>query len=34
MAGAPIASARTWLARIGWRHHGLLDIGESPRGHA
>jgi len=28
---APTAAARTWLARIGWRRHGLLDIGEAPR---
>jgi REP element-mobilizing transposase RayT len=28
---APVAAARTWLARIGWRRHGLLDIGEAPR---
>ena len=22
----PIADARTWLLRVGWRRHGLLDI--------
>ncbi|MGH7341437.1 MAG: transposase [Candidatus Rokuibacteriota bacterium] len=29
---APVAQARTWLARVGWRHHGLLDVREAPRG--
>jgi hypothetical protein len=24
-ATAPVAAARTWLLRIGWRRHGLLD---------
>jgi putative transposase len=24
----PVAAARTWLARIGWRHYGLLDPSE------
>ena len=28
---APLASARTWLLRVGWRKHGLLDFGEAPR---
>jgi hypothetical protein len=28
----PIAVARTWLARLGWRRHGLIDPGERPRG--
>jgi hypothetical protein len=27
----PIASARTWLARVGWRRHRLIDVGEGPR---
>jgi REP element-mobilizing transposase RayT len=27
----PVAVARTWLARIGWRRHGPIDIGEAPR---
>ena len=27
----PVAAARTWLARIGWRRHGMIDIEESPR---
>lgn len=29
---SPVATARTWLARIGWRRHGLIDVDESPRG--
>jgi hypothetical protein len=28
---APIAKARTWLARVGWRRHGLIDVQEVPR---
>ena len=24
----PVAAARSWLARIGWRRHGLLDPSE------
>jgi hypothetical protein len=28
---SPVADARTWLARIGWRRHGLIDLQESPR---
>jgi REP element-mobilizing transposase RayT len=24
----PVAPARTWLARIGWRHYGLIDPAE------
>ena len=28
---APVARARTWLARVGWRRRGLIDIGEHPR---
>jgi putative transposase len=31
VSAAPIATARTWLARIGWRRHALLDVGETPR---
>lgn len=27
---APIVAPRTWLARIGWRRHGLLDAEEYP----
>jgi REP-associated tyrosine transposase len=29
--GAPeVARARTWLLRVGWRRHGLVDPGEVP----
>jgi hypothetical protein len=28
---APVVKARTWLARMGWRRHGLLDVSEAPR---
>jgi putative transposase len=28
---APVVTARTWLARWGWRRHGLLEFDESPR---
>jgi hypothetical protein len=28
---APVATARTWLARFGWQKHGLLDVREGPR---
>jgi REP element-mobilizing transposase RayT len=31
MATPPVARARTWLARIGWRRHGLLEVSEEPR---
>jgi hypothetical protein len=27
----PVARARTWLASVGWRRHGLLDFDEEPR---
>jgi REP element-mobilizing transposase RayT len=27
----PIATPRTWLARVGWLRHGLIRIDESPR---
>ncbi len=27
---SPVAIARTWLARRGWRRHGLIDAGETP----
>ena len=27
---APIAPPRTWLLRVGWRRHGLLDPAEIP----
>ncbi len=26
----PVVRARTWLIRIGWRRHGLLDPAEVP----
>ena len=28
---APVVAPRTWLARVGWRCHGLLDPREAPR---
>lgn len=28
---SPVAVARTWLARWGWRRHGLIDMSEAPR---
>ena len=28
---SPIARARTWLARVGWRRHGLIHVDEGPR---
>jgi putative transposase len=27
----PVARARTWLARVGWRRHGLIDLAERPK---
>ncbi|MBL8716414.1 MAG: hypothetical protein JNL79_10495 [Myxococcales bacterium] len=27
---APVAAAHTWLARVGWRRHGLLSPDEHP----
>ena len=27
----PLAAARTWLLRIGWRRHGLLSVHDAPR---
>jgi hypothetical protein len=27
---APVARAATWLLRVGWRRHGLLDPSEVP----
>lgn len=29
--GSPVARARTWLLRVGWRRHGLISIYEAPR---
>jgi hypothetical protein len=28
---SPLPRARTWLARVGWRRRGLLDVDEGPR---
>jgi REP element-mobilizing transposase RayT len=28
-----VAPARTWLLRVGWRRHGLIDPAEVPKGH-
>jgi hypothetical protein len=28
---APVSTARTWLALVGWKRHGLLDHDERPR---
>jgi len=28
---SPVVRARTWLASVGWRMHGLLGIDEQPR---
>jgi hypothetical protein len=25
----PVAAARTWLLRIGWRRHGLLSVADA-----
>jgi REP element-mobilizing transposase RayT len=30
-AATPVVRARTWLAAVGWRRHGLLGIDERPR---
>ncbi|HJQ83362.1 MAG TPA: transposase [Candidatus Binatia bacterium] len=29
---APVVAARTWLAAVGWRRHGLIAMTERPRG--
>jgi len=31
-SASPVVAARTWLVRVGWRRHGLVDIDEGPRG--
>lgn len=31
---APVVPAKTWLAAVGWRRHGLVGIEERPRGAA
>jgi putative transposase len=28
---SPVVAARTWLASVGWRRHGLIGIDEAPR---
>ena len=28
---SPVARACTWLARVGWRRRGLIDVAECPR---
>src|SRR6185503_14921404 len=28
---SPVARVSTWLARVGWRRHGLIDVDEGPR---
>jgi hypothetical protein len=28
---APVTAPRTWLARLGWRRGGLIDVCETPR---
>lgn len=28
----PCARPQTWLARVGWRRHGLIDLTEQPKG--
>jgi len=30
LAGAPVQAPHTWLARVGWRRHGLLSLDEAP----
>src|SRR5262249_24586111 len=30
-APAPVVRARTWLAAVGWRRHGLISLEECPR---
>ncbi|MBL8722101.1 MAG: hypothetical protein JNL79_39325 [Myxococcales bacterium] len=30
LEGAPVRAAHTWLARVGWRRHGLLSPNEAP----
>jgi putative transposase len=32
LLSSPVATARTWLARWGWRRHGLIEFVERPRG--
>ena len=30
LEGAPVVVPHTWLARVGWRRHGLLSLDEHP----
>ncbi|MBL8717275.1 MAG: transposase [Myxococcales bacterium] len=30
LTGAPVQAPHTWLARVGWRRHGLLSPDEAP----
>jgi len=30
---SPVMRARSWLAAVGWRRHGLIDLREQPRPH-
>jgi len=30
-AVSPVVRARTWLAAVGWRRHGLVGLDERPR---
>jgi len=30
LEGAPVVAPHTWLARVGWRRHGLLSPDEHP----
>jgi hypothetical protein len=30
-ASSPVRRPQTWLARVGWRRHGLIDISETPK---
>ena len=31
-AGKVVVGPRSWLAMVGWRRHGLVGLGESPKG--
>jgi hypothetical protein len=31
-SGTPVAPPRTWLLRLGWRRHGLIEPSEVPGG--
>jgi hypothetical protein len=28
---SPVVAAKTWLAAVGWRRRGLIDVDEAPR---